>query len=88
MAGLVPGKGPIPVSAWVAFEDDTLRRIALELPFTASVPVGGVESGTVALDAQISSVGTDEEIEPPPGGGFQPIDRLIERIGGLAGLAL
>lgn len=91
-AGLIPGAGPGPVSAWVASEDDTLRRVSAQLPYRA--PPGsraaalGVTRGTVAIDAQISSVGSEAEIAPPPGGGFQPLERLIERIRGLAGLAL
>jgi hypothetical protein len=82
------------VSAWVAFDGDTIRRISLEAPIQVqSARIGGAGDprwvlGQLTLDAQISSVGTDAAIEPPPGGGFQPIERLIERIDDLAGLAL
>lgn len=83
--------GSTPAAAWVALEDETIRRVSAEVAFT--VPPAeragafGITGGSVGLDAQISSVGSEQQIEPPAGGGFQPIEDLIERIGSLAGLA-
>ena len=81
-----------PVEAWVAFDDHTIRRFRAQFPF--SVPaakqasVGDVSGGAVTIDAQISDVGAEVSVEPPQGGGFQPIKDLTERLRSLAGLAL
>jgi hypothetical protein len=79
-----------PVEAWIALEDTTVRRVSARYPFTvppAQVEAArGVTGGTVSLDAQISNVGEEQTIEPPPGGGFKPVDRLIDRLSGLASL--
>jgi hypothetical protein len=42
-----------------------------------------VESEALELDLELSDLGEEQEIEPPPGGGFQPIEDLLERIPGL-----
>lgn len=79
-----------PVEAWVAFDDKTIRRIRLQFPFTVPpqqrAEASGITGGTVSLDAEISDVGSDSAIEPPPGGGFQPIEDLLEQLGDLASL--
>jgi hypothetical protein len=93
--GLAPslagGVGPGSASAWVAFEDDTIRRVSARFPITVPpdrrAAARGISGGTVSLDAQISSVGAGQEIAAPPGGGFKPIERLLDRISSLGGLA-
>jgi hypothetical protein len=65
--------GPADAEVWVGLEDRTVERVRLTGPLT--------------VDAEISDVGPDAEIEPPPGGGYQPLDELIDRLQGFAGLA-
>lgn len=94
VTALAEGAGSGPVEAWVAYPDEggdgTIRRLRAEFPFT--IPPGqvalarGVESGTVTLNAEISDVGADVSIEPPEGGGFQPIEQLTDRLESLASL--
>jgi hypothetical protein len=89
---LAAGAGDGPVEAWVAYDDHTLRRLRAQFPFTVpparQVEAGGISGGAVTLDAEISDVGADVSVEPPEGGGFQPIEQLISRLQSLAGLAL
>jgi hypothetical protein len=42
-----------------------------------------VSSEAVGLDVELSDLGEAQSIEPPPGGGFQPIEDLLERIPGV-----
>jgi hypothetical protein len=81
-----------PAEAWVGLEDWVLRRIrvqlAFEVPAALRARAGEISAGTLALDAEVSDVGAEVTVKPPPGGGFQPIEDLIDRIGSLAGLAL
>lgn len=87
---LAAAAGEGSVEAWVAFDDHTIRRLRAQFPFTVAPArrsaAGGVTAGLVALDAEISDVGADVSIEPPPGGGFQPIEDLIGRLRDLASL--
>lgn len=87
---LAAGAGSGPVEAWVAYDDKTIRRLRLQFPFTVPLAqqqvVGGISGGAVTLDAEISDVGADVTIEPPEGGGFQPIEQLIGRLQDLASL--
>ena len=80
-----------PVQAWVAYDDHTIRRFRTEFPFavpaTRQAAVGDISGGAVTIDAQISDVGAEVSVEPPPGGGFQPIEDLTDRLRSLAGLA-
>lgn len=92
LTALAEGAGPGVAEAWVAFDDQTIRRIRVQFPFTVSPELAGttagIESGAVSLDVAVSDVGADVEIEQPAGGGFNPIEQLISRIRTLAGLAL
>lgn len=85
------GAGDGPIEAWVAYEDDTIRRLRARIPFALAPArrraAGGISGGSIAIDAEISDVGTEVEIEPPPGGGFQPIEQLIGRLQSLSALA-
>lgn len=87
---LAAGAGQGAAEAWVAYEDDTVRRVRAEFPFEvpprAAAAAYGVTSGTVRLDAQISDAGAEAEISAPEGGGFQPLGQLIERLRDLASL--
>jgi hypothetical protein len=88
---LAAGAGPGPIEAWVAYDDKTIRRLRVQFPFT--VPPAqrasalGVGSGDVSFEAEISDVGAEVAVEPPPGGGFRPVEQLIARLQGLASLA-
>lgn len=89
---LAAGAGDGQVQAWVAYDDHTIRRLRAQFPFTVpparQETAGGIGGGEVTLDAEISDVGADVSVEPPEGGGFQPIEQLIDRLRSLAGLAL
>ena len=89
---LAAGAGDGPVEAWVAYDDRTIRRVRAQFPFKVSparqAEAGGISGGAVTLDAEISDVGADVSVEPPPGGGFQPVEQLIQRLRSLADLAL
>ena len=84
------GVSSAPVEAWVALSDRTLRRLRLQLAFEVPVPLqaqaAGIAAGAVTLDAEISDVGAEVTIEPPAGGGFQPIEDLIQELQDLASL--
>ena len=88
---IAAGAEPGPVSAWVAYDDQTFRRLALEIPFTVpprlAEQAAGITGGVVGLELEVTDVGAEVTIEPPEGGGFQPIDQLISRIIDLASLA-
>jgi hypothetical protein len=89
---LASGARDGPVEAWVAYDDHTIRRFRAQFPF--SVPaarqaaVGDISGGAVTIDVEISDVGAEVTVEPPAGGGFQPIEDLTDRLESLAGLAL
>jgi hypothetical protein len=87
---LAAGAESGPVDASVAFDDGTIRRLRAQFPFTVPVAqrasTSGITGGSVALEAEISDAGSEAEIEPPSGGGFQPIEDLIRRLRDLASL--
>ena len=58
------------IEAWVGVEDGVFQRL-------------GLTSDALELDLELADLGEPQEIEPPPGGGFQPIEDLLERIPGL-----
>ena len=90
LRALAAGAEPGPAEAWIALEDETIRRLRVQFPFTVPpaqrAAARGIGGGAVSLDAEIADVGTEVEIEPPPGGGFQPIEQLIARLRDLASL--
>ncbi len=89
---LASGARDGPVEAWVAYDDHTIRRFRAQFPFAVPAArraaVGDISGGAVTLDAEISDVGAEVSVEPPAGGGFQPIEDLTDRLESLAGLAL
>jgi len=90
VAAIAEGAGEGTAEAWVAFEDTTVRRLRVRFPFVVPpallAATRGVSGGTVDLEVEVSDVGAEVEIEPPRGGGFQPIESLIEELRGLARL--
>jgi hypothetical protein len=90
VGALAAGAGEGPAEAWVAYDDDTIRRIRVQFPFTVPpaqrLAARGITGGVVDLEAEISDVGAEVEVEPPPGGGFQPIEQLTRRLADLASL--
>ena len=84
------GAGGGSAEVWVAYDDRTIRRLRLEFPFAVPAELRalarGISGGSVTLDAEVSDVGAEVEIEPPAGGGFQPIEQLLRRLGDLASL--
>ena len=58
------------IDAWVGVEDGTFHRLQLI-------------SDALEFDLELTALGEPQEIEPPPGGGFQPIEDLLGRIPGL-----
>ena len=87
---IAAGAGEGPAEAWVAYEDDTIRRVRIQFPFTVPpaqrAAARGITGGVVDLEAAISDAGAEGEVEPPPGGGFQPIEQLTRRLADLASL--
>jgi hypothetical protein len=87
---LATGAGRGSAEAWIAPEDRTLRRLRLEFPFRVDagerIAALGVDSGTASIEIELSELGEPVEIEPPPGGGFQPIEQLTGRLADLARL--
>ncbi len=87
---LAEGAGDGTAEAWVALDDRTIRRLRIRFPFTVPRELltasRGVTAGTVSLEVEVSDVGAEVEIEPPAGGGFKPISRLIDELRGLASL--
>jgi hypothetical protein len=90
VAAIAEGADEGTAEAWIAFEDTTVRRLRVRFPFAVPPPLltatRGVSGGTVDLEVEVSDVGADVEIEPPRGGGFKPIESLIEELRGLARL--
>jgi hypothetical protein len=87
---LAAGAGEGTAQAWVAFDDQTLRKLRIEFPFTVPRAVqasaAGVRGGTASFEIELSDLGEEVDIEPPPGGGFQPVEQLIDRIMSFASL--
>jgi hypothetical protein len=91
VGAIAAGAGPGgEIEAWVAFEDQTVRRLRVSFPFTVPAAqravASGVTGGEAQLGVELSDVGADVEVEPPAGGGFQPIEQLIARLRDLAAL--
>ena len=63
--------GPLKGTAqvWVGADDGVIRRLE-------------IASDALDLDLRLFDLGEPQTIEPPPGGGFQPIDDLLDRISG------
>jgi hypothetical protein len=57
------------IEACVGVDDGMIRGLELS-------------SEALALDLTLSDLGEEQTIEPPPGGGFQSIEELLERIPG------
>jgi len=78
------------VDAWVATEDETLRKLSGEI--LLDMPPGlqalGAETGTLNFTLELADVGGSFQVEQPPGGGFQPIGQLIEQIRRFTGFNL
>jgi len=87
---LAAGAGEGPAEAWVAFDDETIRRLRIQFPFTVPPDLlgvaRGITGGAAILEVEISDVGAEVEIEPPAGGGFKPIEQLIAELRSLASL--
>jgi hypothetical protein len=92
VTALARGAEPGVAEAWIAFDDRTIRRLRVQFPFTVPRDLrgtsAGITGGTATLEVEVSDVGKEVEVEQPEGGGFQPIDQLIDRLTDLAGLAL
>lgn len=58
------------IETWVGAEDGAIHRLHLV-------------SEALELDLVLSDLGEQQRIEPPAGGGFQPIEDLLRRIPGL-----
>lgn len=71
-----PRSGPEDITVWVGIEERSITRIR-----GADVPAAG---GTASFDAEITDPGAGADVEAPPGGPFQPLSDLIDRLGGLS----
>ncbi len=65
--------------------DDTVRRVVLNAPFTVPPPqqAAGVNGGTLNITTELSDVGGDQAVNPPPNP--QPIQALLQQFGPLLG---
>lgn len=76
--------------AYVADDDDTLRRLSADIEF--SVPedsrerVGGLEGGRISFSIEFANVGSAQPIEAPADA--RPISELTQQLEGLIGGAL
>jgi hypothetical protein len=68
------------VTALVAAGDGTLRGLSLGLELAGP--------GHVDLAMRLSDIGSEQEIERPEGGGFQPVEELLARFERLAGIRI
>lgn len=60
------------IEAWIGADDGMVRRLR-------------IDSGSLHLDVVLSDLGQEQTIEPPPGGGFKPVEQLIGRLRELSG---
>jgi hypothetical protein len=75
------------VDIYTGADDTILRRLAvkvtLDVPADARRALGGLTSGTLALDLTINEVNQDQAINPPKGA--KPLSDLTASLGGLLG---
>jgi hypothetical protein len=65
--GIPPGLAAGTIEAWLGASDGLVHRLR-------------IDSGALDVDLTLSDLGEAETIEPPPGGGFKPIEDLLDRI--------
>jgi len=91
LAELAAGARSGPAEAWIGLDSHALLGVRAQFPFRVPAErraaTGGVESGVAVLESRVTKTGITPSFEPPPGGGFQPIDDLTGRLQSLAGLA-
>jgi hypothetical protein len=75
---------------YVGEEDDTIRRVAgkveFEVPEANREALGGIQSGAIEFEVELSDVNGDQQIEPPTNA--RPLSALTESLGntGVPGL--
>ena len=69
---------------YVAEEDDTIRRVAgkieFDVPEANREALGGIQSGAIEFEVELSDVNGDQEIEPPANA--RPLSALTDSLGG------
>jgi hypothetical protein len=69
---------------YVAEEDDTVRRVAgkieFDVPEANREALGGIQSGAIEFEVELSDVNGDQEIEPPANA--RPLSALTDSLGG------
>ncbi len=69
---------------YVGEEDDTIRRVAgkveFDVPEATREALGGIESGELEFEVELSDVNGDQEIEPPANA--RPLSALTDSLGG------
>jgi len=69
---------------YVGQEDDTIRRVAgkieFEVPEASREGLGGIESGAIEFEVELSDVNGDQEIEAPANA--RPLSALTDSLGG------
>lgn len=72
---------------YVGEEDDTIRRVAgkieFEVPEASRDTLGGLESGAIEFEVELSDVNGDQEIEAPANA--RPLSALTDSLGGASG---
>jgi hypothetical protein len=73
---------------YVGEEDDTIRRVAgkieFEVPEADRENLGGIESGAIEFEVELTDVNGDQEIDAPRNA--RPLSDLTESLGGTPGL--
>ena len=69
---------------YVAEEDDTVRRVAgkieFDVPEANREALGGIQSGAIEFEVELSDVNGDQQIEPPANA--RPLSALTDSLGG------
>jgi hypothetical protein len=72
---------------YVGAEDDTIRRVAgkieFEVPETSREALGGLESGAIEFEVELSDVNGNQQIEAPANA--RPLSALTDSLGGTGG---
>jgi hypothetical protein len=73
---------------YVGVDDDIIRRVAgeinFEVPEESRQGLGGIQSGAVEIEVELSDVNGEQEIEAPANA--RPLSALTESLGGTPGL--
>jgi hypothetical protein len=77
------------IEAWIAVEDRTVHKLALEADFGIAPDdrpkLGGARGGSLDVEVILDEINEPQSVSVPPGGGYKPIRDLILTLQDLAG---